>query len=337
MIEIKNLSKSFPARNGHDGVDALKDVSLTIDNGDIFGIIGMSGAGKSTLVRCINLLERPDDGNVIVDGINLNELSESELRKKRQEITMIFQNFNLLSQCTVLKNVLLPLELQKINSDEAKKKALDLLDIVGLKDKANAYPSQLSGGQKQRVAIARALTTNPQILLCDEATSALDPTTTKQILDLLRDINSKYGITIIVITHQMSVVESICKHVAIIDQGEVVEKGEVVDIFSHPKSNAAKKLVFPEADKVSLGDNQEEKYVRVVFDGSKTTNQPLITRLAKEKGIEANIVYASIRNLNEKTYGSLILGVKNNDELKEVKNYLSSVDGILCEEFTINA
>ena len=217
MIEIKNLSKTYETADGI--VTALKDVSLTVEDGDIYGIIGMSGAGKSTLVRCINLLEKPTEGSVIVNGCELGKLTEAQLRKERQEITMIFQGFNLLMQRTCLKNVCFPLELIGMKKAEAEKKALELLDTVGLKDKANSYPAQLSGGQQQRVAIARALATNPKVLLCDEATSALDPTTTNSILELIREINEKMGITVIIITHQMSVVEQICKHVAILDGG----------------------------------------------------------------------------------------------------------------------
>ena len=214
MIEIKNLSKTFPGADGQ--VEALKNVSLTIEDGDIFGIIGMSGAGKSTLVRCINMLERPTEGSVRIDGRDMGALSQAELRQVRRNVTMIFQNFNLLMQRTCLKNICFPLELAGVKKAEARKRARELLEIVGLPDKAEAYPAQLSGGQQQRIAIARALATDPKVLLCDEATSALDPNTTHAILELIRDINRKLGITVIIITHQMSVVEEICNHVAIL-------------------------------------------------------------------------------------------------------------------------
>ena len=237
MIEVKNLNKTFKS------VEALKDVSLTIEDGDIFGIIGMSGAGKSTLVRCLNFLERPDSGEVIVDNKILGTLSEKELLSFRKEVAMIFQGFNLLMQSTCLKNVMFPMELEKVDKNKARERALELLDMVGLKDKANAYPATLSGGQKQRVAIARALACNPKILLCDEATSALDPTTTNQILDLISDINKKLNITVVIITHQMSVVENVCNKVAILDNGSVVETGMVTDVFSHPKSLDRKSVV----------------------------------------------------------------------------------------------
>ncbi|MBQ7900264.1 MAG: ATP-binding cassette domain-containing protein, partial [Bacteroidales bacterium] len=250
MIEIRNVSKQFHTADG--SVEALKNVSISIPDGDIFGIIGMSGAGKSTLVRCINMLERPTAGSIEIDGVDLSELSERDLRKVRRDITMIFQGFNLLMQRNCLKNVCFPLELAGKSKADAKRRALELLDIVGLSDKAKAYPAQLSGGQQQRVAIARALATNPKVILCDEATSALDPTTTNSILELIRSINEKLGITVIIITHQMRVVESICKHVAILDNGEVAEQGEVTEVFSHPKSEAAKRLVFPEGNFDSL-------------------------------------------------------------------------------------
>ena len=233
MIEIKNLSKTF--KTADSSLDALKNVSLTINDGDIYGIIGMSGAGKSTLVRCINMLERPTEGQILIDGVDMGSLSSKQLRDARRNITMIFQGFNLLMQRNCLKNICFPLELEGMKKEDAKKRALELLEIVGLPDKAKAYPAQLSGGQQQRIAIARALATNPKVLLCDEATSALDPNTTHSILNLIRDINKKLGITVIIITHQMSVVEETCNSVAILDNGTVVEQGEVSTVFAHPQ------------------------------------------------------------------------------------------------------
>ncbi|SEQ15396.1 D-methionine transport system ATP-binding protein [Lachnospiraceae bacterium RM5] len=241
-IEIKNLTKKFEI-NG-DSIVALKDINLTIDKGEIFGIIGMSGAGKSTLVRTINYLEKPSKGDVYIDNISMASLSAKDLRKKRREIGMIFQNFNLLEQKNVIDNICFPLEIAGVKKKEAKKKARKLLDTVSLSDKEKAYPSQLSGGQKQRVAIARALASNPEILLCDEATSALDPQTAGSILNLLKEINKKFNITIIIITHQMSVVTEICDRVAIIDSGRLVEEGKVSDIFANPKSDVAKELII---------------------------------------------------------------------------------------------
>lgn len=336
MIEIKNISKQFNTAEGK--VDALKNVSLSIPDGDIFGIIGMSGAGKSTLVRCINMLERPTAGNIEIDGVDLCGLPEAKLRKLRREITMIFQGFNLLVQRNCLKNVSFPLELAGTSKAQAKKRALELLNIVGLGDKAKAYPAQLSGGQQQRVAIARALATNPKVLLCDEATSALDPTTTNSILELIRSINEKLGITVIIITHQMSVVESVCKHVAILDNGEVVEQGEVTEVFSHPKSEAARRLVFPEGELDSLiVSDSGERFIRVIFNGAAATGSPLIAKMAVEKGIEANIAYASTKSIGGKAYGSMLLGIAGNDlNIKTAIDYLTNTPDVLAEEVTAN-
>ena len=244
MIEIKHLSKTFQMKDG--AVNALKDINLTIPDGSIYGIIGMSGAGKSTLVRCINLLERPTEGSVVIDGTAMETLNPAQLRERRREITMIFQQFNLLMQRSCLKNICFPMELAGVKKADAEKRARELLEVVGLPDKANAYPAQLSGGQKQRIAIARALATDPKVLLCDEATSALDPNTTHAILTLIKDINKKLGITVVVITHQMSVVEEICDHVAILDGGVVVEEGSVQEIFSNPKTPAARRSGGPQ-------------------------------------------------------------------------------------------
>ena len=241
IIQIKNVTKTFIGKDNQ--VEALKGISLDINKGDIYGIIGMSGAGKSTLVRCLNYLEKPTTGTVVVEDQDLSTLTEAELRKVRTGIAMIFQHFNLLMQRSVLDNVCFPMEIVGVKKQTARKRAMELLEIVGLKEKADAYPSQLSGGQKQRVAIARALANTPKILLCDEATSALDPTTTKEILKLLQDINKQYGITIVIITHEMAVVQEICSHVAIIDAGELAEHGTVEEVFSRPQSAAARKLV----------------------------------------------------------------------------------------------
>ena len=242
MIEIKNLSKTFETADGK--VEALKNISLTIEDGDIFGIIGMSGAGKSTLVRCINMLERPTSGTVNINGVDMGSLSESGLRAARREITMIFQGFNLLMQKNCLRNIMFPLELEGVPRKDAEKRARELLKVVDLADKEKSYPAQLSGGQQQRIAIARALATNPKVLLCDEATSALDPTTTNSILSLIRKINEELGITVIIITHQMSVVESVCRHVAIIDGGIIAEQGAVGEVFSLCSRREARTILF---------------------------------------------------------------------------------------------
>ena len=334
MIELKNLCKTYSLADG--SVEALRDVSLTIPDGDVFGIIGMSGAGKSTLVRCINMLERPTSGSVVIDGHDLTQMNEKELRQERRSITMIFQGFNLLMQKNCLRNVCFPLELAGVKKAEAVKKAQSLLELVGLGDKASAYPAQLSGGQQQRVAIARALATNPKVLLCDEATSALDPKTTGAILELIRDINRKLGITVIIITHQMSVVESTCRHVAILEEGQVVEQGEVSAVFSHPKSEAARRLVFPEGNPESfLCAGSGSRLIRVVFNGADATGKPLIARMATEAGIEANIAYASTRSIEGRTYGSMLLSIEDkNDDLARAIAYLTQDSDVTAQEVT---
>ena len=331
MIEIKNLSKTF--KTADSSLDALKNVSLTINDGDIYGIIGMSGAGKSTLVRCINMLERPTEGQILIDGVDMGSLSSKQLRDARRNITMIFQGFNLLMQRNCLKNICFPLELEGMKKEDAKKRALELLEIVGLPDKAKAYPAQLSGGQQQRIAIARALATNPKVLLCDEATSALDPNTTPSILNLIRDINNKLGITVIIITHQMSVVEETCNRVAILDNGTVVEQGEVSTVFAHPQSAAAKRLVFPDASDEIFAPASDEHRIRVVFNGAFATNTPLITKMAMDEGIAANILAASTRCIGDKVYGNMLLGIPGGDnELERASKYLQSMPDILVEE-----
>ena len=331
MIEIKNLSKTF--KTADSSLDALKNVSLTINDGDIYGIIGMSGAGKSTLVRCINMLERPTEGQILIDGVDMGSLSSKQLRDARRNITMIFQGFNLLMQRNCLKNICFPLELEGMKKEDAKKRALELLEIVGLPDKAKAYPAQLSGGQQQRIAIARALATNPKVLLCDEATSALDPNTKHSILNLIRDINKKLGITVIIITHQMSVVEETCNRVAILDNGTVVEQGEVSTVFAHPQSAAAKRLVFPDASDEIFAPASDEHRIRVVFNGAFATNTPLITKMAMDEGIAANILAASTRCIGDKVYGNMLLGIPGGDnELERASKYLQSMPDILVEE-----
>ncbi len=331
MIELRNISKTFEGAGGK--VDALHNINLTINNGDIYGIIGMSGAGKSTLVRCINMLERPTEGDVIIGGVNIGELSPAALREARRSITMIFQGFNLLMQKNCLKNICFPMELAGVHKAEAVRRATELLELVGLPDKANAYPAQLSGGQQQRIAIARALATNPKVLLCDEATSALDPNTTHAILELIRDINKKLGITVIIITHQMSVVEEICNHVAILDNGEIVEEGAVGTIFASPKSAAARRLVFPNGADDQVSNPHKEKRLRVIFSGAQAASMPLISSMAIEMNILVNIVSAATRCIDDKTYGSMLLGVPGGEEqAKMVAEYLGSVENVTVEE-----
>ena len=350
MIELKNISKRFITPAGE--FEALKDISLKIKDGQIFGIIGMSGAGKSTLVRTINMLEKPTSGQVIIDGVNLEKLSKKKLREIRRSVTMIFQGFNLLMQRNCLKNVCFPLELQGIKRDKAEKKALELLELVGLKEKALSYPAQLSGGQQQRVAIARALATNPKILLCDEATSALDPKTTYSILELIRKINKSLGITVIIITHQMNVIEGICSDVAILEGGKIVESGRVQDIFSCPKSTAAKKLVYPEtqglmekpedvsekAEKpetagIAAGESGK-KFLRLVFNGPEGATRPVVAELAVKTGIKANIVFASTKRICGLGSGSIILELNAADELARTLDFIEKIPDVKAQEVT---
>ena len=331
MIEIKHLSKTFGVSGGT--VDALKDITLTIPDGEIYGIIGMSGAGKSTLVRCINMLERPTAGDILIDGKSMTELSQKELREKRRDITMIFQGFNLLMQRNCLKNVCFPLELAGVKKAEAEKRAAELLELVGLGDKFKSYPAQLSGGQQQRVAIARALATHPKILLCDEATSALDPQTTQSILSLIRDIHDRLGITVIIITHQMSVVEQICTRVAILDGGTVAEEGAVSGVFSSPKSEAAKRLVYPEGYQNPVMSGEDGAVIRVVFNGANATEPPLIAKMAMEENIAASILSASTRSIGDKAYGNMLLGISGGKEqTQRALDYLGSIPDIFVEE-----
>ena len=336
MIELKHISKIFPTADGE--FQALTDVDLTIPTGDIFGIVGMSGAGKSTLVRCINLLERPTTGQVLIDGlldesgkaVDLCTLSPAQLRKARRGISMIFQQFNLLMQRTCLDNICFPMEIAGVNKAKARERARELLDTVGLPDKADAYPSQLSGGQKQRIAIARALASNPKILLCDEATSALDPTTTRSILRLIQDINRRLGITVVVITHEMAVVEEICTHVAILEHGHMVETGSVAEVFSNPKTEAGRRLVYPEGVQIDL--LPPAGVVRIAFNGG-SSYEPLIASLAIDCGVKVNILGADTRNVNGQAFGTMLLGLpEDQNEAAKAMNYLKAQKDVTVEE-----
>ena len=328
MIKIEHLSKQFTS--GSLTVDALKDINLTINDGDIFGIIGMSGAGKSTLVRCINMLERPSEGTINVNGKDMGSLSDAELREARHDITMIFQAFNLLKQRNCLKNICFPMELTGVPKAQAEKRALELLEIVGLPDKAKAYPAQLSGGQQQRIAIARALATDPKVLLCDEATSALDPNTTHSILSLLKDINEKMGITIVVITHQMSVVQEICNKVAILDDGVIVEEGFVKDVFSAPKSDAAKRLVFPGMVDKEISDPSNERKIRLVYKDVQVISRPIIASMSADLGVFASVLAADTQKVSGDNYGTMLISVPNSQYEKAV-SYLNTVSGIVVK------
>ena len=329
-IVIENLYKSFDTKDGT--VEALKNVNLSIESGDIYGIIGMSGAGKSTLVRCINFLEVPTKGRVLINGKSLGDYTSRELRKQREDIGMIFQHFNLLMQKNVLENVCFPLYIQGKSKKDARKRAKELLDIVGLGDRTGAFPAQLSGGQKQRVAIARALASDPKILLCDEATSALDPQTTSSILALLKDINQRFNITIVIITHQMSVVREICSHVAIVKGGEVAEQGTVEDIFTHPKTAVARELL-----KNDVGDDGEEKRgtaaggkenlksgdkIRIVFSEN-SAFEPVIANLILNFNEPVNILKADTKNVGGVAKGEMVLEFAPDcTKNKEMKQYL---------------
>ena len=328
IIEIKNLSKVFGTGDGK--VAALQDVSVAVKPGEIFGIIGLSGAGKSTLVRCINLLEHPTEGQVLFHGQDLTGLKDKELRMQRRKISMIFQSFNLLDQRTSLDNICFPLELAGVSRKDARKRAMELLETVGLPDKANAYPVQLSGGQKQRIAIARALASDPEVLLCDEATSALDPTTTDSILKLLQKINKERGITVIIITHQMSVIEQICHRVAILDAGQVAEIGEVESVFSNPQSAAGRRLVSPE---MALPFTPEDGPIaRIAFNGN-ASEEPIIASVAMDLGIKVSIMGADTRNIDGKAFGTMLISLPSDPgEKQRVMEYLRSHPGVTAEE-----
>lgn len=307
MIELKNLGKVY--KTAEKNIIALDDINLTINDGEIFGIIGLSGAGKSTLVRCINLLETPTSGEVIIDGKSLTKLPHKELLKLRQSIGMIFQGFNLLEQRNVIKNVCFPLEIAGVDKKTAEARAKDLIKMVGLEDREKSYPSQLSGGQKQRVAIARALATKPKYLLCDEATSALDPNTTRQILDLLKQINKELGVTIIVITHEMKVIDRICDSVAVIDSSHIAEVGKVSDVFTSPQSKIARDLIVPKDG--SAIATEGGRRIRLTFDGSEKTNEPLIARMVMECGAPVNILFADTRIYEGVLHGHMVIELPN--------------------------
>ncbi len=312
-------------------VRALEDINLEIRPGEVFGIIGLSGAGKSTLVRCMNFLEVPTEGEVLFEGESLGNMSPAQLRKTRQSMGMIFQQFNLLAQRNVLRNVCFPLELGDMPRDEGRKRAMELLKTVGLGDKAGAYPAQLSGGQKQRVAIARALATSPKVILCDEATSALDPNTTKSILSLLKEINKTMGVTVIVITHEMAVIEAICDRVAIIDKSRIAEVGKVSEIFSEPKSKIGRQLILGDAARqVKFGGSRQ---IRIIFDGREST-EPVISNMVLACKTPVNIMYAQTRDVGGTAMGQMIVQLPaDKTEADRALRYLETVK-IPYEEVT---
>ncbi|MGF7057973.1 methionine ABC transporter ATP-binding protein [Brassicibacter mesophilus] len=320
MILLNDVNKTYFTKN--QAVEALKKVNLNISKGEIFGVIGYSGAGKSTLIRCINLLERPTSGKVIVDGKELTSFSPKQLRQSRKKIGMIFQHFNLMKARSVFQNIAYPLKGSGLNSNQIQNKVYELLELVGLNDKAHAYPSQLSGGQKQRVAIARALANDPKVLLCDEATSALDPQTTKSILKLLKEINEKLGLTIVIITHEMQVIKEICNRVAVMENGEIVENGDVLQVFSKPKESITKSFVsnifhynniqsFYEDEHFVNEIAESQMLAKISFMGQKT-GQPFISRISRVYKIDASILFGNIENIQNVPIGSLIVRLSGN-------------------------
>ena len=325
MITLEHVSKTFTTKSGY--VHAVRDVSLQINEGEIYGIIGFSGAGKSTLVRCINLLERPEAGNVIVDGRELLKLDASQLRESRKKIGMIFQHFNLMRLRTVAQNVAFPLKKSGLSKEEIARKVKELLELVDLSEKANVYPSQLSGGQKQRVAIARALANDPKVLLCDEATSALDPQTTHSILKLIKDINQKLNLTVVLITHEMGVVKEICDRVAVMEDGRIVEEGSIVDIFTHPQAKMTKSFIASTSTTDRIYDlieeghaltelGEDEVIVSLKYDASNAT-QALISEISRTYDVDCNIIFGNIEVVKDTPIGTLIVVLKGDPEKRK--------------------
>ncbi len=328
VLELRGLGKTFMI--GSARIRVLKDINLTIEKGEIYGIIGRSGAGKSTLVRCINMLEPPTEGKVLFEGRDMGALKSSELNIMRRSMGMIFQQFNLLMQRTALDNVCFPLELAGVSRRQARERSMEMLELVGLDKYAGSYPVQLSGGQKQRVAIARTLATNPKVLLCDEATSALDPETTDSILALLRDINQTMGITAVIITHEMDVIEKLCHKVAIISKGVIAETGTVNEVFFHPRTDIARRLVVPEAlhpDKMTAGS-----LYRLIFDGQ-SSYEPVLSNMVLASGQPLNVMYASTRDIGGKAFGQMILQLPEDEEARKKVLAYCSENLIYIEEF----
>lgn len=335
IIRVEELNKTFTGKSGT--IVALDGVNLSIRRGEIFGIIGLSGAGKSTLVRCINFLERPTSGRVLFQGRDLAKLKPRELLLVRQSMGMIFQGFHLLSQRNALQNICFPMEIAGVPRADAKKRANELLELVGLADRADAYPSQMSGGQKQRVAIARALSTSPSVLLCDEATSALDPNTTRQILELLKHINKALGITVVMITHEMKVIETICNRVAVIDESHIVEMGEVKDIFIRPQSKIARQLIFPQGDDAPNNSKAGKRSLRLVFDGT-SAFEPIISQMTLDCRAAVNILAANTKNVDGKTYGQMVIQLPEDEvSAARIEAYLKDRSIFFKEEVPENA
>lgn len=334
MIELSHIRKVY---GGTNTVEALKDISLTVQEGEIYGIIGQSGAGKSTLIRCINMLERPTEGSVKVDGKELMDLNERDLREERKNMGMIFQHFNLLSSRTVYDNVAFPLELQGMSKEQIKERVVPLLELVKLDDRMNNYPAQLSGGQKQRVGIARALASQPKVLLCDEATSALDPQTTKSILELLKDINTKLQLTIVLITHEMQVIKEICDKVAVIEGGVIIEQGTVVDVFTAPQQQTTREFV---SSIISTTLPEEVRANMTIFDAPQphtspllhlsfagnVTEEPIVGSLVKKYDVNVSILFGRVDYIQGIPFGSLIVTVEGTDT--QVSEALAHVENL---------
>ncbi|MFB4161302.1 methionine ABC transporter ATP-binding protein [Geomicrobium sp. JSM 1781026] len=322
MITFEDVSKIYETKTG--AIHALKNVNVTIDKGEIHGVIGLSGAGKSTLIRCVNLIERPTSGRVLVDGIDLSQKSGKQLQNQKQNIGMIFQHFNLLQSRTVFQNIAMPLTLQKKSNKEITERVEELLQFVGLEHHKHHYPEQLSGGQKQRVGIARALASNPSILLCDEATSALDPETTNSILQLIKEINKQYQITVLLITHEMSVIQQICDRVSVMDDGEIVESGSVIDVFSKPQEETTKKFVKSvfQADIPSRvmetvkTQDEHSKVIQIEFIGS-SSSEPILSQMVKKFGVDVNVLYGNITEIQQVPFGHLVIQIQGEEQAIE--------------------
>lgn len=322
MIDIQHVTKTFQTKA--DDVHAVKDVTLQIDDGEIFGVIGFSGAGKSTLIRCLNLLERPTSGEVVIDGLNLTSLSAKELREMRKKIGMIFQHFNLMRSRTVFQNIAFPLKNSKLSKTEIEKKVSDLLELVDLSDKRDAYPSQLSGGQKQRVAIARALANNPKVLLCDEATSALDPQTTRSILKLLKEVNERLNLTIVLITHEMGVIKEICDRVAVMENGQVVECGKVLDVFANPQANITKNFINTTSSIARIYEMVQENQPITNLQSNQTlvhlkygvsnTKEAMLSHVSREFNVDTSIIFGNVEVIHGMPIGDMVVILEASSE-----------------------
>lgn len=340
MIVLEDVYKEFGKKQGKK-VNALKGVNLTVNKGEIFGVVGFSGAGKSTIIRCVNLLERPTAGKVYISGVDMMALAPKELRKQRKKIGMIFQQYNLLHSKTIFQNVAMPLVLEGRSKTEIKDKVTELLAFVGLEDRAHHYPEQLSGGQKQRVGIARALATDPDILLCDEATSALDPTTTESVLELLRTVRKEYGVTILIITHEMNVIKDVCDRVAVMENGEIVEQGSVIEVFTEPKTQVTESFVktvlnsnIPKSIEKMISQQTESSkggFFRVIFKGD-STGTPLLSETAKKYAVNINIVHGMVTELQDIPFGNLVVFIEGEKkEIERAIQFMKSYDVVIKE------